>query len=58
MAMQIRQVTTFGFSLPVGETTYNFQIPADNQREACQKLITALETVIAEVRLIMKPGLN
>jgi hypothetical protein len=56
--LQVKQVTTFQFSIQAGETTFNFTIPAETQQEACQKLIAQLNIVLTEVKAILKPGSN
>jgi len=58
MPLQINQTTMFSFSMPVGETTYSFNIPAKDRNEACAKLLAALETICGELNVILKPGPN
>lgn len=48
----------FSFSMPIGETTYSFNIPAKDRNEACAKLLAALETICGELKVILKPGPN
>lgn len=50
MATTIKRVTTFAFSSQVGETTYNFQIPAETEAEARNKLIAALGSVVEDLK--------
>lgn len=58
MPLNIQQTTMFQFSIPVAETTYNFNIPAASQSEACQKLLAALAKITEELKVILKPGAN
>jgi hypothetical protein len=50
MAIELKQQTMFLFSSVVGETTYNFQIPASNQAEAVTKLLTALGKISEDLK--------
>jgi len=56
--MQIQQITSFQFSMQVGETVFNFSIPAPTQKEACVKLIAALDKISEELKTMIKPGPN
>lgn len=58
MAMQIRETKQFGFSVPVGEITYNFMIPAETKAEAIEKLRQGLEQVLQELKASTKVGVN
>lgn len=58
MPLEVQQVTTFNFSMQVGETRFNFGIPAETRAEAINKLIAALEKIMQELKAISKPGSN
>ena len=52
----MRRVTTFAFTSQVGETTYNFQIPAETESDARNKLIAALGSVVEDLKAMqLKP---
>ncbi len=58
MGLEVRQIIQFSFSMQVAETTFTFNIPAENQPEACRKLIFALEKIMQELKAMAKPGPN
>lgn len=57
-----KKITSFAFTIPTAETTFNFSMPAETQSEAATKLIDALKVAINELTPLAapqaKPALN
>jgi hypothetical protein len=58
MSTQIKRVIMFAFASTQGEVTFNFNIPAETQTEACDKLLKMLGAIQEEVTASRKVGVN
>lgn len=50
-----KKTTSFNFTIPTVETTFNFAMPAETQSEAALKLIESLKIAINELTPLAGP---